>query len=76
MSLLEVFYTTADDHKNCPVGAQTHNVPLSSTEKADLMRLVETMVSLQYLKMDEVPYLKNFTARVPRARRRCSAVLL
>src|SRR5262245_18171757 len=55
----EVFYTTADDHKNCPVGAHTHNVPLSSTEKADLMRLVETMVSLQYLKMEEVPQIQT-----------------
>jgi uncharacterized protein (DUF169 family) len=53
----EVFYTTADDHKGCPVGAHTHNVPLSSAEKADLMGLVETMVGLQYLKMDEVPQI-------------------
>jgi uncharacterized protein (DUF169 family) len=53
----EVFYTTADDHKGCPVGAHTHNVPLSSAEKADLMGLVETMVALQYLKMEEVPQI-------------------
>ena len=59
----EVFYTTANDHKNCPIGAHTHNVPLSSTEKADLMSLVETMVSLQYLKMEEVPLIQ--TRRTP-----------
>ena len=53
----EVFYTVADDHKGCPVGAHTHNVPLSSAEQADLMRLVETMVGLQYLKMEEVPQI-------------------
>jgi uncharacterized protein (DUF169 family) len=53
----EVFYTIADDHKSCPVGAHTHNVPLSSTEKADLMGLLETMVGLQYLKMDDVPQI-------------------
>src|SRR3954469_13034018 len=53
----EVFYTIADDHKSCPGGAHTHNVPLSSAEKADLMGLVETMVGLQYLKMDEVPQI-------------------
>ena len=53
----EVFYTVTDDHKNCPVGAHTHNVPLSSAEKADLIGLVETMVGLQYLKMEEVPQI-------------------
>src|SRR3954466_5829890 len=53
----EVFYTTADDHKGCPVGAHTHNVPLSPAEQADLMGLVGTMVDLQYLKMEEVPQI-------------------
>ena len=33
----EVFYTVADDHKRCPVGAHTHNVPLSPAEKKELM---------------------------------------
>jgi uncharacterized protein (DUF169 family) len=50
----EVFYTVADDHKRCPVGAHTHNVPLSADEQKELMGLVETMVRLQYLKMEEV----------------------
>jgi uncharacterized protein (DUF169 family) len=53
----EVFYTTADDHKGCPVGAHTHNVPLSPAEEADLMGLIGTMVDLQYLKMEEVPQI-------------------
>jgi uncharacterized protein (DUF169 family) len=47
----EVFYTVADDHKRCPVGAHTHNVPLS---EAELMGLVQTMVGLEYLRMEEV----------------------
>ena len=29
----EVFFTVADDHKGCPVGAHTHNVPLSPGEQ-------------------------------------------
>jgi hypothetical protein len=28
----EVFYTIADDHKHCPVGAHTHYVALSPAE--------------------------------------------
>ncbi|HEY1302293.1 MAG TPA: DUF169 domain-containing protein [Vicinamibacterales bacterium] len=51
----EVFYTTADDHKRCPVGAHTHNVPLSPGEQKELRNLIETMVGLRYLKMEEVP---------------------
>lgn len=54
----EVFYTVADDHKRCPVGAHTHNVPLSAAEKEELMGLIGTMVGLEYLAMEEV-------ARIP-----------
>ena len=50
----EVFYTVADDHKRCPVGAHTHNVTLSPTEQQELMGLVQTMVGLSYLKMEDV----------------------
>src|SRR5918994_1348571 len=53
----EVFYTVADDHKRCPVGAHTHNVPLSPAEQQELMGLVQTMVGLSYLKMEEVPQI-------------------
>lgn len=51
----EVFFTLADDHKRCPVGAHTHHVPLTSSEQAELMGLVDTMVGLSYLKMEDVP---------------------
>lgn len=51
----DVFFTTADDHKRCPVGAHTHNVPLSPSEQQELMGLVQTMVGLSYLKMEDVP---------------------
>ncbi|MBM4440438.1 MAG: DUF169 domain-containing protein [Candidatus Rokubacteria bacterium] len=55
------FFTVADDHKRCPVGAHTHNVPLSAPEKQELMGLVQTMVDLSYLKMDEVPQIPTRT---------------
>jgi uncharacterized protein (DUF169 family) len=57
----EVFFTTADDHKRCPVGAHTHNVTLSAAEQWELMGLVQTMVSLSYLTLDDV-------AQIPRRR--------
>jgi len=50
----EVFYTDADDHKRCPVGAHTHGVTLSPAEAKELEGLVQTMIGLEYLKMEEV----------------------
>jgi uncharacterized protein (DUF169 family) len=51
----EVFYTDAEDHKNCPVGAHTHGVALSAADAKELEGLISTMVGLEYLKMEEVP---------------------
>ena len=53
----EVFFTVADDHKRCVVGAHTHNVTLSPAEQQELMGLVQTMVGLSYLKMEDVPQI-------------------
>jgi len=58
----EVFYTTPDDHKACPIGAHTHHVPLSPEESAGLMELVKTMVGLSYIRMEEVPQIPRRTA--------------
>jgi uncharacterized protein (DUF169 family) len=55
----EVFFTVAEDHKGCPVGAHTHNVTLSPDEQRELMGMVQTMVGLSYLKLEEV-------AQIPR----------
>ncbi|MEO7135704.1 MAG: DUF169 domain-containing protein [Vicinamibacterales bacterium] len=51
----EVFFTLAEDHTGCPVGAHTHRVPLTAPERDELMGLVKTMVDLSYLKMADVP---------------------
>jgi uncharacterized protein (DUF169 family) len=53
------FYTTADDHQNCPVGAFTHGVQLSSEKAAELQSLVGTMAELEYLKHEEIPLLPH-----------------
>jgi uncharacterized protein (DUF169 family) len=58
----EVFFTVADDHKGCPIGAHTHNVPLSPEEQQGLMGLVQTMVGLSYIKMEEVPLIPTRTS--------------
>ena len=58
----EVFYTVADDHKRCPVGAHTHHVELSADEQRELMGLVETMVGLSYVKLEEIPLIPRRTS--------------
>ncbi len=54
-----VFYTTGEDHLNCPIGAYTHGAELTPDAEAHLHGMMETMVSLRYLNMEEVP-------RIPR----------
>jgi uncharacterized protein (DUF169 family) len=49
------FYTTAEDHYGCTVGAFTHNVTLPDDKRQELESVVGTMVSLEYLSGDEVP---------------------
>ena len=49
------FYTAAEDHYGCPIGAHTHGVELPAEKATELEGLVGTMVQLQYLSMDEVP---------------------
>jgi len=55
----QAFYTTADDHQNCPVGAFTHGVTLSPTKAEELQSLIGTMIELQYLRSDEIPAIPH-----------------
>lgn len=50
-----VFYTEAADHYNCPIGAHTHGIDLPPARSQELLTLVETMVELEYIRMEEVP---------------------
>jgi uncharacterized protein (DUF169 family) len=49
------FYTEAPDHYTCPVGAHTHGVDLPPEVAQQLNGLVQTMVQMQYIKMEEIP---------------------
>jgi uncharacterized protein (DUF169 family) len=55
------FYTTADDHHNCPVGAFTHGAALPPSRAQELAGLIATMIGLEYLKAEEVPQLPHRT---------------
>jgi uncharacterized protein (DUF169 family) len=49
------FATVPSDHYNCPVGSYTHNIPLPENRANELPAVLGIMVSLGYLKMEEVP---------------------
>ena len=55
------FYTTPEDHFNCPVGAFTHGVILPATQQTELEGLIGTMIKLEYLQGDEVASLPHRT---------------
>jgi uncharacterized protein (DUF169 family) len=51
----QTFCTEAVDHFNCPIGAYTHGVEAPPEVMKDLQGMVTKMVSLGYLRMEEVP---------------------
>jgi uncharacterized protein (DUF169 family) len=53
------FYTTAEDHYNCPVGAFTHGAELPPPKAQELAGLMATMIGLEYLTADEVPQVPH-----------------
>jgi len=48
------FYTEAQDHYNCPIGAHTHGVDLPPAQAKELETLVGVMLQLAYLRPEEV----------------------
>ena len=50
----KVFYTEVSDHYSCPVGAHTHGIDLPPEVAKELQGLIQTMVSLQYIKPEEI----------------------
>lgn len=57
----DVFYTTAEDHVNCTIGAYTHGAPLSSEKAAELQSTIGQMIGLGYLRSEEVESIPHRT---------------
>jgi uncharacterized protein (DUF169 family) len=53
----QTFYTEAADHYQCPIGAYTHGVDLPPAQAQQLQSVVGTMVTLGYLRAEEVPHI-------------------
>ncbi len=55
----KVFYATADDHSNCPIGLMTMGFSLSPDQSEKANSLVSTMASLHYFDPSEVAHLPS-----------------
>jgi uncharacterized protein (DUF169 family) len=55
------FYTAADDHTSCPVGAFTHGVSPTEQQAGELQTVVGMMTELKYIKMEEIPLIPHRT---------------
>jgi uncharacterized protein (DUF169 family) len=51
----ETFYTEAADHYDCPIGAYTHGIDLPPAQMQELQGGIGTMMSLGYIRGEEVP---------------------
>jgi uncharacterized protein (DUF169 family) len=58
----EVFWTSAEEHQGCPIGAHTHGVPLSQGKAQELGEMIGRMVQLGYLNASEVPKIPHRAA--------------
>lgn len=52
-----IFYATADDHKQCPIGMMTMGFIMPESDQQRAQELVETMASIQYFSPAEVSAL-------------------
>jgi uncharacterized protein (DUF169 family) len=53
------FYTTAEDHLNCTIGAYTHGVAMPPEKLTELHSTIGTMIGLNYLRQEEVPEIPH-----------------
>src|SRR5262245_45076105 len=55
------FYTTSDDHQNCPIGAFTHGVTPAPEKAGELESIIGMMIELRYVTAEEVPTIPHRT---------------
>ncbi|HEY2545594.1 MAG TPA: DUF169 domain-containing protein [Candidatus Acidoferrum sp.] len=55
----EIFYTTGDDHQNCPIGAYTHGVQLGPEKSSELQGMLAQMIGMNYLQEAEIPRIPH-----------------
>ena len=53
----KTFYTVAENHFHCAVGAYTHNIPLSAEREKETEQTLEMMFRLGYVKPEEIPQI-------------------
>lgn len=51
----DLFYTSAEDHHQCPIGAMTMGFPIPEEKKEEADQLFSEMLKLEYLSKEEFP---------------------
>jgi uncharacterized protein (DUF169 family) len=54
-----VFYATAKDHRECPIGVMTMGFPVDASAQTRGLELIGKFVELDYFSMDEVAHLPS-----------------
>jgi uncharacterized protein (DUF169 family) len=62
----KTFYTVAENHFNCAVGAYTHNIPLPAEREKETEQTLKMMFDLDYVKPEEVPQIPRLP-KTPKA---------
>ena len=56
-----VFYASAEEHFNCPIGSMVMGFELPEPKTQELMDLVGQMCQLNYLAPEEIPHIPKFS---------------
>lgn len=57
----KIFYTTAEDHLNCTIGAYTHGAQMPPEKATELQSTLSEMIGLSYLREEEVAGISRRT---------------
>ncbi len=56
-----VFYASAEEHFNCPIGSMVMGFELPEPKTQELMDLVGQMCQINYITPEEIPYIPKFS---------------
>jgi uncharacterized protein (DUF169 family) len=55
----QLFYATAEDHENCPIGLMTMGFPMTTEKGSEAESLIGTMANLHYFNPAEVAHIQT-----------------
>ena len=59
MAEREVFYTSPEDHVNCPIGMMTMGFPIPTEREPEAKGLLDMMCQMEYISPEELPHIPS-----------------